>query len=174
MNLIDTGKVIWITGLSGSGKTTLAKSVYSEITELRKNVILLDGDKLREILSLKKNYDRNSRLKIAMIYSKLCKHLSDQGIIVIISTISLFKEIHAWNRENIKNYYEIFLDIPLEELKKRDMKKIYTNSANKSNNIAGVDIDVDFPEKPDFKINLKNQNEKRNLASQIIENILRK
>ena len=50
------------------------------------------------------DYDRKSRLLLARQYSNLGKILSDQGFTVIISTISLFQEIHAWNRENLKNY----------------------------------------------------------------------
>lgn len=67
-------------------------------------------------------YSKEDRLKSAIRNSRLCKLLSDQGIDVICCTISMFDAIREWNRENIKNYFEIYLDVSLETLKDR---KIY-------------------------------------------------
>ena len=39
--------------------------------------------------------------------SKLVKNISNQNVNVIIATVALFKKIHLWNRQNIKNYCEI-------------------------------------------------------------------
>ena len=56
------GKVIWITGLSGAGKTTLAREVVKQLRELKKSVVFLDGDKLREVFGVaeiqKQNFDK--------------------------------------------------------------------------------------------------------------------
>ena len=41
--------VIWIIGLSGSGKTTLANEVVTIIRRTKKNVVLIDGDVVREV-----------------------------------------------------------------------------------------------------------------------------
>ena len=41
--------VVWIIGLSGSGKTTLAKEVYAQTRESLSNVVLLDGDTIRDM-----------------------------------------------------------------------------------------------------------------------------
>ena len=115
--------VIWITGLSGAGKTTLAKELVSQLATENKEPILLDGDQLREIFFDSSNqaisaHDRSSRLALALKYSGLARLLSEQGFWVIVATISLFKEVHDWNRKNFKNYYEVFLDTPIEELRK--------------------------------------------------------
>lgn len=124
------GRVVWITGLSGAGKSTLAKYVVDEIKEHSNNpVVLLDGDELRMIFGglnfdSNKEYGRDARVKLAMAYAGLCRLLSQQGIIVVIATISLFKEIHSWNRMNIPGYYEIFLDVPIDELIK-EIQSLY-------------------------------------------------
>ena len=76
----------------------------------------------------------------------LCKALSSQGFIVIVATISMFHEIYAWNRENLENYLEIYLKVPLDELYLRDDKKIYQDYKDgKLSNVAGLDLSVDEP-----------------------------
>ena len=119
--------VIWITGLSGAGKTTFAVGLKTILRERSSQIISLDGDQLREILqsSDTENYTRLKRLSLAKSYSGLAKALSEQGFIVIISTISLFKEVHTWNRKNLTPYIEIFLNSPMETLRKRDQKGLY-------------------------------------------------
>ena len=59
---------------------------------------------------------------MARIYSRLAKLLSDQGFLVIVSVIAMFDEIFSYNRKNIKNYTEVFLDVPISELSIRDKK----------------------------------------------------
>ena len=133
--LKDT-RVVWITGLSGSGKTTLATELVKQIRIQNKAVVMLDGDVLRTIFcqphSCKGGFDRDSRIELAVQYSKLCQELSKQGITVIIATISLFKEIHCWNRENLPGYFEIYLKVPIETLRQRDPKGIYRKFDAKS------------------------------------------
>lgn len=46
--------------------------------------------------------------------------LSDQGIDVIICKISMYDEVREWNRENIENYCEIYIEVPIDELIRRD------------------------------------------------------
>ena len=53
--------------------------------------------------------------------------LSDQGFSVVVSVIAMFEEIFEFNRKNIKNYVEVFLDVPLDELVKRNKKKLYSS-----------------------------------------------
>lgn len=145
--------VFWITGLAGSGKTTFASALYAVLKNNHTNVVLLDGDHLREIFLEGTDYSRQGRLKIAKRNARLCKFLVDQGITVVCATISLFHEIHAWNRSNIKGYCEIFLDTPMDVLMDRDQKGLYTGSKNGIiENVVGVDIAPEFPLKPDFTI----------------------
>lgn len=149
------GRVVWITGLSGSGKTTLAREFVSLLRNSGDNVVFLDGDELREILSFDESGDeqfsRQSRLKLAKQYANLCKLISLQGATVVIATISLFNEIHKWNRLNLPNYLEVFLDVPLEILRKRDPKGIYKNFDEKRlDQIVGLDLEFDTPFSPDL------------------------
>jgi adenylylsulfate kinase len=154
---INSAPVIWLTGLSASGKTTLATSLVKELRDLKKKVIFLDGDELREIFNLQSNksldHNLEDRLTLAKKYSQLCNLISKQEVMVVIATISLFREIHVWNRENIHNYFEIYLKVPIEVLKQRDPKKIYERYySGKLKNVAGLDLPIDEPENSDLII----------------------
>lgn len=133
--------VLWITGLSGSGKTTLARKIISLDQERR--WIHLDGDELRKILPNGEKYDKSSRLILAAQYSNLANLISGQNHNVVVSTISLFNEIHEFNREIISNYIEVYIDTPLDKLKKRDDKEIYSKFS--SENLVGLNISFDIP-----------------------------
>ena len=61
----------------------------------------------------------------------------------------MFKEVYIWNRKNLKNYFEVFLKVPIEELKRRDSKNLYQKlNDGEINNIAGLDLKVDEPQNP--------------------------
>lgn len=140
------GRVIWITGLSGAGKSTLARALMPHLP----GAVLLDGDELRNVLGAgASGFDRQSRLKLAMIYARFCKLLADQGQTVVIATISLFHEVHAWNRAHLPGYLEIWLHSPEETRRARDPKGLYAAAAQgELRQMAGQDTPVDLPRAP--------------------------
>ena len=164
-------KCYWITGLSATGKTTLSNLLVEYIRSTNKKVIRLDGDELREVLA-DEAYTREERISLGMRYARLCKLLSDQGIDVVIAVIGLFKELHEWNRKNITNYVEIFIDTPLEELKKRDPKGLYKRQeSGEIKNIAGIDLKIDFPVNPDIHIKWASNKTVDSMFQEIVKNI---
>ena len=168
------GRVLWITGLSGSGKTTLAIEVVRQLRKNRCDVISLDGDSLREMFAIGtanfQNYDRNRRLELGMQYAYLCEILSRQGFTVVIATISMFREVHTWNRNHLPGYFEVYLKVPIEELRRRDSKGIYSRfDSGELQNVAGLDLHVDEPEKPDFEVVIKSTFSVTSLASHLIQ-----
>ncbi len=147
----------WITGLSASGKTTISSMLVKHLKEKNLPVIHLDGDDLRNVFDDNGN-TKDERLTRAKKFAKLCKLISNQEINVVIGIIGLFTELHEWNRRNIKNYIEIFLDIPLSELERRDPKNIYKKAKQgKVSDVAGIDLKVEFPLNPDILIKWKNK-----------------
>ena len=145
------GRVIWITGLSGAGKSTIAHEVVTRLRASGRPTVVLDGDELRSVFGAvapnSGNHGRAGRLALAMQYSQLCKLLAEQGFDVVIATISLFQEIHRWNRENLPFYFEAYLRVPVEELRRRDPKGIYRRfDAGELTNVAGLDLAIDEPE----------------------------
>lgn len=150
------GKLIWITGLAGSGKTTLAEKIYKEIKKKDLNSVHLDGDHLREILNEQHTYDLESRKRTAGIYSKLCHNLTNQGIHVVMSTISLFYEVQEYNRKNNQFYYEILVRANEEELLKRNKKGLYTSHVL---DVMGIHQHPEFPKNPTLILENNNLNE---------------
>jgi cytidine diphosphoramidate kinase len=167
--------VIWITGLSAAGKTTLAKGVTKSLIDLGYPTIMLDGDILKECFNVEDHNTREDRQKRAYTYSKIARMLARQGVIVVVGTIALFKEIHYWNRENIPGYFEVFLDIPLDILRKRDPKGLYRRfDHGEIKDVAGLDISVDFPKNPDLSIKYKKEDTPDITSNRILEEFLKR
>lgn len=146
--------VVWLIGLSGSGKTTLAIEVVSQLRKSLSNVVFIDGDVVREIFGNDLDYSMAGRRRNGDRISQMCKLLDDQGIHVVCAILSLFEENRSWNRKNFKNYYEVYIDTPIEILKARDSKKLYSRyEKGEINNVAGLDIEFSIPTNPNLIIN---------------------
>lgn len=161
-------KVYWITGLSGVGKTPLSKELHNKISE-KEPVVLIDGDKIREILGNTSATDRESRLKISYVYSNLAKVIVSQNINVICSTISLFHEIHNYNRSIFQEYKEIFIKKNIETLIHEDKNGIYSKSLQNKEFVVGINIEPEYPKDPSMILDF---NLSQDLGS-IVENILK-
>ncbi len=151
------GRVLWITGLSGAGKSTLAQGVTARLRATGGPVVLLDGDELRDVFGAvaanEKNHGREGRLGLAMQYAHLCRVIAAQDVTVVIATISLFREVHAWNRANLPGYFEVYLKVPVDELRRRDPKGIYRRfDAGELAHVAGLDLPIDEPEAADWVV----------------------
>lgn len=149
---MHSGQVYWITGLSGAGKTTVGRLLYEQLTAHKSNVVFLDGDTLREVFGNDLGYSKEERLRSAYRNARLCRLLSEQGIDVVCSTISMFNEVQQWNRQHINGYKEIFLDVPLEVLSQRDIKQVYRDSSGRSSEVVGIHIQEEKPLAPDVSL----------------------
>ncbi|WP_026491360.1 adenylyl-sulfate kinase [Butyrivibrio sp. XPD2002] len=171
-NTKQKGMVYWITGLAGAGKTTIGSLFYETYHEEHLNSVFFDGDTLRKVFGDDLGYSKEDRKKCAMRYSKLCKLLSDQGINVVICTISMFDSIREWNRENIRNYKEIYIRVPLEILKDRDQKGLYSGSSSEEDTtVAGVDFIFEEPKSPDLILDNDGLKKPTEMVLEILRNI---
>lgn len=143
--------VYWITGLSGAGKTTIGKIFFNKLKKNDPATVFLGGDTLRQVFGDDLGYSETDRRKCAMRYSRLCKFLSEQGITIVICTISMFESVREWNRKYIENYREIYIKVSMHTLKKRDQKGLYSGKTNERNtDVMGIHIIGEEPMRPDL------------------------
>ena len=145
-HFINIPTTYWITGLSGSGKTTLLPHLYRKVKNASDlPCVFFDGDQLRYIINIK-SFGIEARIENGLRYSRLCKYLNEQGFNVVIACIGLYDAIHEWNMNNINSLKYIVLDVPKDELIRRDPKGIYKDrQGNLKQNIVGFDIPASFP-----------------------------
>lgn len=165
-----TFPIIALTGLAGSGKSTIGKALYNTLKQDYANIIYLDGDEFRDMLGAY-DYDKQSRINLAIKRSKFAKFLNDQGMIVIVTTISMFNEVYTFNRQNFKNYFEVYIECDIQELIRRDQKGLYTKALNKKiQNVVGIDIKFDTPPS-DLIINNSSQDKIKEKVQMIISQL---
>ena len=163
------GTTYWITGLSGAGKPTIGRLLYETINEKKSNIVFLDGDILRQVYNTT-DYSSEGRLRLAMQHSRLCKMLNEQGIDVVICVIAMYDECREWNRDNIENYVEVYLDVDIEELIHRDQKQLYSRALkNEIDNVMGINMDFDEPKNPNLRID----NSGRYTPKEVVDMILK-
>ena len=138
------GILFWVTGLSGSGKTEISKNILSEIKENYGPTVLFSGDDIRKIFNLK-GYSYEDRYITVMKYCKLAKSITNQNINVIFAVVGMMHSVRAWNKENIKNYVEIYIKTDLQKIIKKGKKRIYHQNKD---NIIGLDIKAENPKNP--------------------------
>ena len=170
------GRVIWITGLSGAGKTTLAVELSRRLKAAGQLVVTLDGDDLRFVLAGESGnptgYGRDERVALSARYARLAQLISMQSVTVVVATISLFREVHAWNRKHVPNYFEVYLRVPLDELRRRDPRGLYRRfDAGEMRDVAGLDLEIDEPQEPDLLIEFSPSRGPDDLASDVMSHL---
>src|SRR3984885_3425815 len=147
----SAGRVFWITGLSGAGKTTLGRELWNRLRAAGRPATFLDGDALRAVIAEDLDHSAGHRRRSAMRNARLCRLLAEQGGDVVCATLSLFHEVQRWNRENIPGYREIYLRVPMDELRRRDSKGIYAGAERgDTRDVVGLDVAAEAPEAPDL------------------------
>lgn len=125
---IESGFVVWLTGLSGAGKSTLAEALGAELraTGARGGrVEILDGDLVRTHLSKGLGFSREDRdLNVARI-AFVAHLLARNGVAVLVSAISPYKATREAARQTIGDFVEVHVAPPLEECIRRDTKGLY-------------------------------------------------
>lgn len=147
------GTVWWITGLSGAGKSTVGRLVRDAVSARGCPALLIDGDAMRDVLGETGAHGPDDRLRLALIYARLARDVARQGIDAICTTISMFHAVREWNRVHIPRYREIYLRVPLSELKLRDPKGLYARAGCADGAaVVGLDAPCEEPQAPDLVI----------------------
>ena len=144
---------VWFTGLSGSGKTTLANLLEPRLKQRGFRVQHIDGDIIRQDLTADLGFSREDRDKNISRAAFVAGLLTRNGVVVLASFISPYREARAKAREKIGAFVEVFVDCPLDVCVQRDVKGLYARArAGKITNFTGVSDPYEVPEHPEIVI----------------------
>jgi bifunctional enzyme CysN/CysC len=147
--------LLWFTGLSGSGKSTIANLVEKKLHRMNRHTFLLDGDNVRHGLNKDLGFTEADRIENIRRVGEVAKLMTDAGLIVITAFISPFKAERDMVRSMLPagEFVEIFVDTPLEEAEKRDVKGLYKKArAGQLKNFTGIDSPYEAPEDAEIRI----------------------
>jgi adenylylsulfate kinase len=144
----NKGILFWVTGFSGSGKTKISKKILKKISKLYGPTIEVSGDEWRGVTNFKK-YDKKSRIEGLLRLHRFTKMITDKKINLILNCIGMYNRARKWNRLNIDNYVEIYIEADLKKIIYLKKKPIYLTNKK---NIVGLDIKAELPKNPHIKI----------------------
>jgi len=147
------GFTIWFTGLPSSGKTTIADAVTAKLMASREKVMQLDGDEIRKKYWPELGFSKEDRDKNIIRTANLASMLTRQGIIVVASFISPYRDIRDYARKEIGNFIEIYVKCPIEVCIERDCKGLYKKAlAGEIKNFTGISDPYEEPLNPEVLI----------------------
>lgn len=165
------GLALMFSGLSGSGKSTLARDVAAWVSaNSTRTVTLLDGDRVRQMLSSGLGFDPASRelnvRRIGYVAAEIARH----GGIAICSPIAPF----ATTREEVRHMVELSGDFilvhvctPIEECERRDLKGLYARARlGQIPDFTGVSSPYDVPADADLRVDTTGVSRER--AAQLV------
>jgi bifunctional enzyme CysN/CysC len=148
-------RCLWFTGLSGSGKSTIANLLERRFHADGKHTYILDGDNVRHGLNRDLGFTEADRVENIRRVGEVAKLLVDAGLIVIVSFISPFRAERQLARSLFESgeFIEVFVDTPLEECERRDVKGLYAKARRgELKNFTGIDSDYEPPQSPEIHL----------------------
>ena len=159
------GFTVWFTGLSGAGKTTIADAIEPllrerGITKLEK----LDGDVVRTHLSKGLGFSKEDRDTNIRRIGWVSEVLTRNGVCVLTSAISPYRDVRDEVRGNISNFVEVYVSCSIPELTRRDVKGLYEKALKgEIKNFTGVSDPYEHPLTPEVTVDT----EKEELAESV-------
>ncbi len=142
-----SGFTLWLTGLSGAGKTTIAVALEQELSQRGAKIERLDGDTVRQGLTRDLGFSKADRDKNIERVTFVAKLLSRNGVGVVASFISPYREARDKARQETTNFIEVYVNAPIETCAARDVKGLYAKAfAGELKDFTGVDDPYEAPE----------------------------
>lgn len=153
--LCQKSVVIWLTGLSGSGKTTIAIGLEQELNKKGILTQLLDGDNIRAGINNNLGFSEDDRVENIRRIAEVAKLFLNCGIVTICCFVSPTHDIRNQAKKIIgeNDFFEVFINTPLEVCEKRDVKGLYKKArAGEIKDFTGINAPFEAPEKPFLEI----------------------
>ena len=142
-------RCVWFTGLSGAGKSTIANLVERGLVARGLHTYLLDGDNVRHGLNRDLGFTDEDRVENLRRVAHVARLMTDAGLVVLVSFISPFRAERASARALFApgDFVEVFVDTPLAEAERRDVKGLYAKARRgELPNFTGIDSPYEPPE----------------------------
>ncbi len=149
------GCVAWLTGLPGSGKTTIAQHVEQKLIHRGVACYVLDGDNVRHGLNEDLGFSQEDRQENIRRISEVAKLFADAAVVTLTAFISPYRDDRFKARKIAPEgrFFEVFVDTPLDECKKRDPKGHYKKAEEGIiKNFTGVNAPYEPPDIPELRI----------------------
>jgi bifunctional enzyme CysN/CysC len=147
--------ILWFTGLPGAGKSTLLNLVEQRLAACGVHTYALDGDNLRRGLNRDLGFADVDRVENIRRAGEVARLMVDAGLIVLWAFASPFRAERRMVRGLVEmdEFFEIFVDTPLEICIKRDPKGLYAKAREHGlRNVTGIDSPYEPPEHPDLRV----------------------
>jgi len=164
-------KCIWFLGLSGAGKTTLSEALALKLESFGKQVVILDGDILRQGLNNNLGFSNEDRTENVRRTAEVANLFLKQGFWVIVALITPLEIMRKSNRSILEDaYFEVFVDTPLSICQSRDPKGLYAKVSQKGLlNFTGIDSPFELP--INAKLVLKTE---QSIVDEVVKEIMEK
>jgi bifunctional enzyme CysN/CysC len=152
---LQQARCLWFTGLSGSGKSTIANLLEKRLHADGKHTYILDGDNVRHGLNRDLGFTEEDRVENIRRVGEVAKLLVDAGLIVIVAFISPYRAERQLARGLFETgeFVEVFVDTPLKECERRDVKGLYAKARRgELKNFTGIDSDYEAPLAPEIHL----------------------
>lgn len=145
------GFTLWFTGLPCSGKSAVADRVAEILRERGLRVERLDGDIVRQSLTRDLGFSREDRNENIRRVTFVAKLLTRNGVAVLTSFISPYRDIRANARQEIGSFVEVYTKCSLEVCIQRDVKGMYIKAMNgEIKEFTGVSDPYEEPLNPEI------------------------
>ena len=136
-------------------RSTIANLLEQRIFAAGMHTYLLDGDNIRHGLNRDLGFTEADRVENLRRISEVARLLVDAGLIVIVSFISPYRSERELARSHFESgeFFEVFVDTPIEECERRDTKGLYIKARRGDLvNFTGVDSPYEPPESPEIHL----------------------
>ena len=116
-------------------------------------VEVLDGDEVRRTISADLGFSAKDRREHAVRVIFLSKLLTRNGINVVVPLISPYRETRELARRELDPFFEVFVNCPLDECIRRDVKGLYAQALRgEIGEFTGVSDPYETPEAPEVVV----------------------